>query len=98
MAAAGARFAFREVDLVRVKGRAGAAPVYELVGRAGAPIAPGFAAALALYRARDFAAARAAFAALADDAVACVMTARCAALVAEPPGADWDGVYDQHGK
>src|SRR5205807_4304374 len=26
------RFVFREVDLVRVKGRAGAAPVFELIG------------------------------------------------------------------
>ena len=34
--AAGDGFRFREIDLVRVKGRAGAAPVFELLGRADA--------------------------------------------------------------
>ncbi len=98
VAAAGAGFVFREIDLVRVKGRAGAAPVYELVGRAGATTSAAFAPALAHYRARDFAAARDAFAAIAEDRVAAVLAQRCAALVATPPGDDWDGVYDQHGK
>ena len=48
--AAGDAFVFREIDLVRVKGRAGAAPVFELVGRAGARVEPAFATALAAYR------------------------------------------------
>src|SRR5204862_5757892 len=59
--AAGGGFAFREIDLVRVKGRAGAAPVFELVGRSPAGAAPeAFAQALALYRDRRFGDARAA--------------------------------------
>jgi adenylate cyclase len=96
--AAGAGFAFREIDLVRVKGRAGAAPVFELVGRADADAAPAFAQALALYRDRRFGEAKAAFAALAGDPAAAVMAARCEVLAAAPPPPDWDGVYDQRSK
>jgi adenylate cyclase len=91
-------FVFREVDVVRVKGRAGAAPVFELVGRAGAVVDPRFADALAAYRARAWSVARDGFAALAGDPVAAVMAERCAVLAESPPPADWDGVYDQRGK
>jgi len=96
--AAGAGFVFREVDVVRVKGRAGAAPVYELVGRADATTDPRFAEALAAYRRRDFTAAQALFAALAEDETAHVMAKRCADLAATPPPDDWDGVYEQRSK
>ena len=99
VAAAGDGFVFREIDLVRVKGRAGAVPVFELVGRrANAKVDPRFPAALALYRAREFAAAREAFAALDGDPVAAAMAARCAILAAAPPDEDWDGVYEQKSK
>jgi adenylate cyclase len=108
--AAGAGFVFREIDLVRVKGRVGAAPVFELVGAgasAGAGVGgdggaaaadPAFARALALYRDRRFGEARAAFAAQEDDPAAAVMAARCEVLAAAPPPPDWDGVYDQRSK
>ncbi|MEO8700263.1 MAG: adenylate/guanylate cyclase domain-containing protein [Kofleriaceae bacterium] len=95
MTAAGSAFVFREIDLVRVKGRAMAAPVFELVGRAGTDVNPSWAKGLALYREGEFAAARATFAAIPDDPPAAVMAKRCAVLIAEPPGAAWDGVYDQ---
>ncbi|HLL20814.1 MAG TPA: adenylate/guanylate cyclase domain-containing protein, partial [Kofleriaceae bacterium] len=95
--AAGDAFVFREIDLVRVKGRAGAAPVFELVGRAGKSD-PTFARALALYRARAFDEARQLFASLVEDAAAAVMAKRCEVLAAAPPAADWDGVYDQRSK
>ena len=103
--AAGEAFAFREIDLVRVKGRAGSAPVFELVGRRddgegggeGGDGAP-FARALALYRERRFDEARAAFAARPGDPAAAVMAARCEVLEAAPPPPDWDGVYDQRSK
>ncbi|MGN6108606.1 MAG: CHASE2 domain-containing protein [Kofleriaceae bacterium] len=95
--AAGDAFVFREIDLVRVKGRAGAVPVFELVGRAG-HADPTFARALALYRARAFDAAKQAFASLDGDPAAAVMAARCEVLAAAPPDADWDGVYDQRSK
>jgi len=95
---AGSGYVFREIDLVRVKGRAGAVPVFELVGRAGAVVDPTFASALADYRRREFVPAQQAFAALADDPVARILAARCAELAAEPPGEDWDGVYEQRSK
>lgn len=98
MRAAGDGFVFREVDLVRVKGRHGAAPVYELIGRAGQVTTdPRFDMALAAYRKREFAAARELFAALPDKA-SHILAERCAVLVEHPPAADWDGVYEQRGK
>ena len=96
--AAGPTFVFREVDVVRVKGRAGAAPVYELVGRAGARTDARFADALALYRKRDFTAAENLFAQLSGDDTAALMAKRCAALASSPPPEDWDGVYEQRSK
>ncbi|HWO25750.1 MAG TPA: adenylate/guanylate cyclase domain-containing protein [Kofleriaceae bacterium] len=96
--AAGAGFVFREIDLVRVKGRAGAAPVFELIGAAPADDAPAFSRALALYRDRKFGEAKAAFAALSGDPAAAVMAARCEVLAAAPPPPGWDGVYDQRSK
>jgi adenylate cyclase len=99
VAAAGDGFVFREIDVVRVKGRAGAVPVFELVGRkADAKVDVRFPAALVTYRQRDFAAAREAFAALDGDPVAATMAARCAILAAAPPDEDWDGVYEQKSK
>jgi adenylate cyclase len=99
MRAAGDGYVFREIDLVRVKGRHGAAPVSELVGRAGKVTTDlRFADALAAYRARDFATARTGFAAITGDDAAAIMAERCAMLESSPPAADWDGVYDQHGK
>ncbi len=96
--AAGPTFVFREVDVVRVKGRAGAAPVYELVGRVGARVDERFADALALYRKRDFAAARELFTQLDGDETAAIMARRCAQLASAPPPEDWDGVYEQRSK
>jgi hypothetical protein len=31
--------------------------------------------------------------ALPDDPPSCVLAARCAAMIADPPPADWDGIY-----
>jgi len=95
--AAGDAFLFREIDLVRVKGRAGAAPVFELVGRAGRAD-PAFARALALYRKREFVEAKQVFGTLDGDPAAAIMAKRCEVLVTEPPPADWDGVYEQRSK
>ncbi len=86
----------RELDLLRVKGRLNPVRVYELVAVAGA--APPahlarFAEGLALYRARHFDEARGAFLASPEDAPSRVFAARCAALLATPPPADWDGVF-----
>ncbi|HET9991430.1 MAG TPA: adenylate/guanylate cyclase domain-containing protein [Kofleriaceae bacterium] len=98
--AAGDQFVFREIDLVRVKGRTSAAPVFELVGRSGLVKTDArYSIALADYRARDFAGARVRFEAIAKkNKAAAVMADRCAILEQSPPPADWDGVYDQRGK
>ncbi|MBA3820170.1 MAG: adenylate/guanylate cyclase domain-containing protein, partial [Deltaproteobacteria bacterium] len=95
--AAGDAFGFREIDLVRLKGREQSAPVFELVGRAGKSD-PTFARALALYRERSFEEAQALFATLAGDPAAAVMAARCVELAEAPPPIGWDGVYDQRSK
>ncbi len=106
-AAAGDGFVFREVDRVRVKGRGGTVRVYELVGLPGAArLSPDdlaqYAEALGRYRAQDWDGAAATFEAFRarhpDDGPARVMAARIAALRAAPPGADWDGAYDQRSK
>jgi adenylate cyclase len=97
--AAGPAFVFREVDLVRVKGRAAAAPVFQLLGRTGEThIDDRWTAALAAYRERDFAGARAGFAELSGDPAAAALATRCAKLAETPPGDDWDGVYEQRSK
>jgi adenylate cyclase len=98
MNAAGPAYVFREVDVVRVKGRAGAAPVYELVGRVGVKTDSRFGDALALYRRREFASAQTLFAQLEGDETAALLATRCAALAASPPPPDWDGVYEQRSK
>jgi class 3 adenylate cyclase/CHASE2 domain-containing sensor protein len=99
-AAPGPAIAWRELDRVQVKGRARPVTIYEPMGLAGAlapdagPRAEAFAAALARYRARDFAGARAILGRppLAGDPAAASLAERAAAHEAEPPGADWDGV------
>jgi adenylate cyclase len=101
--AVGDRFVLRELDLVRVKGRDQAAPVFELLGHADDRAARArelatWNAALAKYRARDFAAAADAFAAITGDPAAATLAARARALAIAPPGDDWDGVYDQRSK
>jgi len=92
---------WREIDRVRVKGRAEAVAIFE-------PLAEGddapsrerasrFGAALALYRARRFDEARAAFGAIAQDApdraLATLFATRCTAFAAAPPAQEWDGAW-----
>jgi len=90
---------FREIDRVRVLGRDAPVTVYEPLARSGRlnqadprRAAP-FAAALALWRKGDFAAAEQAFLALHDDPAAAVFARRCAARKAAGAGS-WDGVTD----
>jgi adenylate cyclase len=104
---AGARFVFRELDFVRVKGRAGAARLFELVDTAqGARLSAEelelYADALAAYRERRFDDAELMLSRFLDrvpeDGPAQVMRARCQTLRKAPPPADWDGVYMQRSK
>jgi adenylate cyclase len=101
--AAGEAFAFRFLDVVAVKGRAEPLAVHELVGPAGT-LAPADRARLtryqegvAHYRARRWAEACTVFRALVaeapDDGPAALYLRRSETLLAEPPPADWDGVF-----
>lgn len=95
----------RFLDRVVVKGKRESVPIYEVVGRAAALDAArrsalaGFAAAVALYHGRAFAAAEVAFAALDQaDPVVLLYRQRAAAALAEPPPADWDGRHELRAK
>jgi adenylate cyclase len=98
-AGAGAAIETRELDLVKVKGKAKAVKVYELLGLSGAVDAAvlakarKFEDALALCRARRFEEAAKAFEALYPDKAAKLYVERCHAFIAEPPGKDWDGSF-----
>jgi adenylate cyclase len=93
-------FLFRELDSVRVKGKLKPVGIYELLDAA--PATPAqveratlYAKGLAAYRARDFAAAEAIFADLADrlnDGPGKTFRERCRHYQEDPPPADWDGV------
>ena len=94
----------RELDVVRVYGKADAERVYELLGRRGevSPdmerLAATFAGALTHYRARQWHDAELAFnACLAirpDDGPSHEYLARIAAFAVNPPAEHWDGVWE----
>jgi len=104
--AAGEGFVWRVVDQVEPKGTTEPILIHELMGMVedDPDLAPEqgvldyrllWEAAFALYRQRDWAAASAAFAALAgerpQDQAAQVLARRTAQFLADPPPADWDG-------
>jgi adenylate cyclase/guanylate cyclase len=97
--ACGEQPAFREVDRVIVKGRAGATGLYEPMQGDGPPtgalaaLLSDYALALIDYRAGRFAQAAERFEQLAgEDPPSAVMAARSRALASDPPPAPWDGV------
>lgn len=95
--ACGDSFEFRELDLVRVKGKEKPVAIYELAGWKGQGKAPieDFHEGLRLFRARDFAAAGKVFNRLASegDSPSRLYAQRCAEYLACPPPEVWDGVY-----
>lgn len=95
VAAAGAGFEFREIDRVRVKGRAKAVAIFEPLGEdhhLSSAAAHDFAAALAAYRAGRFEEAAAGFARLAPiDPTAELFAVKARVLAAAPP-VDWQPV------
>ncbi|MBI4506447.1 MAG: adenylate/guanylate cyclase domain-containing protein, partial [Chloroflexi bacterium] len=101
LGAAGPNLPARFLDTVVVKGRAEPVDIFELrpadQGSAAEEAQRHHEAGLAHYRGRRFGEAAAAFrAALAldpDDGPAALYVARAEALLADPPAADWDGVY-----
>jgi len=100
-ASCGAGVVLREIDTVRVVGRAAPVPLFDPVGLDGAvPTATlvkvaRYGAALRAYRAGRFEEAAALFDALApSDPPAAAMARRARALQTAPPDAVWDGVVD----
>ena len=101
----GAAFAWREVDAVRVKGRAQPVRVHEPLAEAGAETpaqrlhAAAHAEGLAAWRAHDFERAAAAFERhAADDPPAARFALRARELAARPPGPGWEPVNTLEGK
>lgn len=106
---AGEEFVFREVDLLRVKGRREATRVLELFGRradlseeqrAGLDA---FGEALSLYRASEFAPAQERFMDANEmlggsDGPSETFIGRCQRFMLKPPPEGWDGVYEMTGK
>jgi adenylate cyclase len=93
----------RFLDLVVVKGRSEPVIVYEVMGLPGdiqgdqAKALAAYEAAHEAYRGRDWLAAAARFQEalqlMPNDGPAALYLERCEALMADPPPADWDGVY-----
>jgi adenylate cyclase len=105
VAATGAAFVWRELDLIRVQGRAQPVRIFEPLAAAGEASpedqahAAAYAEGLARWRTRDFAGAAECFMRSAHaDPAAAVFLARAKALAAHPPGPDWEPVYRLEGK
>ena len=97
----GPSIAFREVDIVRVKGRDAPVRIFEPLGPSDAidpeteALAERYAEGLAAYRDRRFEAAAEIFQSLAErDPVAASFLPRALAYAQEPPPDDWDGVLN----
>ncbi|HIJ94287.1 MAG TPA: adenylate/guanylate cyclase domain-containing protein [Desulfuromonadales bacterium] len=95
----GDAFHFRELDLVRVKGKQKPIAIFELLAEESVRALP-FADALRLYRGGDFVAALELFELLADsgDHPSVLYADRCREFLMNPPAAAWDGVYTAHSK
>ena len=95
----GGKFDVRELDRIAVKGKDKPVTVYEVLDEKGktdpawVARARTFEEGLALYRAKDFAAARKVFEANEVDPPSVIYAERCTLFEAEPPAADWDGVW-----
>ncbi|MES3024431.1 MAG: adenylate/guanylate cyclase domain-containing protein [Pseudomonadota bacterium] len=89
---------FRELDLVRVKGKQEAVAIFGVPGpdgTIGAPLSQALklhAQALAAYRDGRFAEALAQFEALPQDHLARLYIGRCTRYLDQPPGQEWDAV------
>ena len=100
-------YAVREVDSVKVKGKAEPVHLFELRSR-GAPKADdlalleGYAEALATYRSQRFGEAQFQFESLLErfpgDGPSTLMVKRCTEMADNPPGQDWDGVFKMEHK
>ncbi len=98
------KFLYRELDYIRVVGKAKPIRVYEVLQALDEPVdaalkgrAKRFDEALKLYRSKNFKDAKAIFRELKglepDDLASQVYIDRCKSFMATPPPVDWDGVY-----
>ncbi|MBL8954086.1 MAG: adenylate/guanylate cyclase domain-containing protein [Myxococcaceae bacterium] len=98
--AAGEKYTFREIDVVRLPRREKPVKVYELVGRSADLDAPRlerlqkYGAALGAYQARRFKEARHLFMAMNEDEAIKRYVARAAKYEEKPPPESWDGVFE----
>jgi adenylate cyclase len=92
----------RELDSVRVKGKKEPVKLFELRGRGPVrkpdqPLMEAYARALQLYREQRFSTARLSFEECLEldpnDGPSRLFLARCDAMMSEPPGEGWDGVF-----
>jgi adenylate cyclase len=97
--------AWRELDIIRVVGRAEPVKIYEPLAPIGEVTpeqreqASAYADGLARWRARDFAGAIACLARVADsDRPSAMLLQRAKRFIVEPPGPDWDAVNTLDGK
>ncbi|MDP2132935.1 MAG: GAF domain-containing protein [Sulfuritalea sp.] len=101
--------AAREIDLIRVRGRATPVAIYEALGHYSedsfphrAEVLEAFGTGLALYRQREWAAAercfRTALAGHPEDGPSRIYLDRCRFYGKEAPPDDWDGVWTVHHK
>ncbi|MDP2681554.1 MAG: adenylate/guanylate cyclase domain-containing protein [Deltaproteobacteria bacterium] len=95
-------FLFRELDMVRVKGKETPVAIYELMDLLPGDVlkkelANSFAEALSLYKSRMFEEAKSGFDAILDkfpkDGPSALYAQRCLDCLKLPPPSDWDGVY-----
>jgi adenylate cyclase len=93
------KFAWRELDAIRVQGRIGPVKIYELLAEAGqqtpqqAEAAAAYAEGLAHWRAREFDAAAKCFQRAAGfDKPSALFLSRASAFASDPPGPDWEPV------
>jgi adenylate cyclase len=98
----GELFALRLVDHVLPMGKTHPMPMYEVLGESDTPKSPWqefFDTGLEAYRQRRFASARELFRRGAEEDPVCrVFAERCDHFLAEPPPADWNGVWHATGK
>jgi adenylate cyclase len=103
------KFVFRELDNLQVKGKTRGVRIFEVLGRAGEPVPAEtkkmldlHAKGLELYKAARFKDALAAFEeaqkSFPKDKVFGLYTERSRYFIENPPGADWNGVYEMKDK
>ncbi len=99
VALTGSKFVWRELDTIRVQGRASAVKIYELIAEAGAEtpqkaaFSANYAEGLAHWRSREFEAAAECFGRFADlDKPSALFLSRANAFASDPPAQDWEPV------